>query len=494
MIDSGGVLTACSTTCLNATLDHRNKCFESPCCQTSIPHHLRSFTINMERQGSNGVCASAFLVDKTSYDQGNFSIKTASFIPVSLLWTLTYNKQANNFLWSYTSNKEAKKQAKKQVTCYNNTVPQKRIVDMFDDTLMDTWICDADSLEGNPYLIEGFWDHVPIPKYAKTWCKDICGNVTIPYPFGIGARCSINHWYIVDCNSSTPYLPALNNMEVLGVNLKILTITVNMPWISKCKHPVMNNSPIMSVNLSGSPFLFSKPHNKFVFEGCGSAAIMDNESVAAGCSTTCLNVTHDDTNKCFGNGCCQTTIPHYLKSFNTNLAALKEEDGGCGSAFLVDEASYDQGRFFRNGSFIPISLLWTLTDYDQVTCCSHKNVNQLHDRIGEMLDGTPVITRECYSSMPYKGNPYLIDGCDYFNEPTEECRICEDSGGSCETEDMYDVDGLLFSQKFTCHALDEHRTIVGIILGADGNQIKLPTMWYWPLPFPSLENTNSVSV
>ncbi|KAK1411507.1 hypothetical protein QVD17_38056 [Tagetes erecta] len=177
MIDNGGALTACSTTCLNNTLNHRNKCFGSPCCQSAIPHHLKSFTINMERQEGNGVCGSAFLVDKTSYDHRTFSIKTTSFIPVSILWTINY------------------KQTNKQVTltCYDNTAPQKRKVDMFDDTLMDTWICDADSLEGNPYLIDGFSDHAPISKYAKTRCKDICGNVTIPYPFGIGARCSINH-------------------------------------------------------------------------------------------------------------------------------------------------------------------------------------------------------------------------------------------------------------------------------------------------------------
>ncbi|KAM0005063.1 hypothetical protein Hdeb2414_s0221g00837891 [Helianthus debilis subsp. tardiflorus] len=44
------------------------------------------------------------------------------------------------------------------------------------------------------------------PKYAKDGCKPKCGNVKIPYPSGIGVNCSINKWYNVDCNSSTPYL------------------------------------------------------------------------------------------------------------------------------------------------------------------------------------------------------------------------------------------------------------------------------------------------
>ncbi|PWA49617.1 concanavalin A-like lectin/glucanase domain-containing protein [Artemisia annua] len=97
---------------------------------------------------------------------------------------------------------------------------------------------------------------IAYPNYAKPGCKDTYGNVRIPYPFGIGANCSVNEWYIVECNSSTPYLSALNNhLEVLGVDLENQTITVNMPNFSECIQT-------KKVDLSKSPFLLLESYNK----------------------------------------------------------------------------------------------------------------------------------------------------------------------------------------------------------------------------------------
>ncbi|KAM0038312.1 putative wall-associated receptor kinase, galacturonan-binding domain-containing protein [Helianthus debilis subsp. tardiflorus] len=101
--------------------------------------------------------------------------------------------------------------------------------------------------------------------YAKTGCSDRCGNVIIPYPFGIGAGCAINSWYMVDCKNLTPYLSVLNNhLELLRVDLRDQTVTVSMPRISYCQKPFVNSSHTVSIDLGRSPFLFSKSHNKFV--------------------------------------------------------------------------------------------------------------------------------------------------------------------------------------------------------------------------------------
>lgn len=69
-------------------------------------------------------------------------------------------------------------------------------------------------------------------------CQDMCGYVTIPYPFGIGPSCSINKWYNIDCNSSIPYLSALNNLEVMRISLEEQTLIARVSMITGCKKPV----------------------------------------------------------------------------------------------------------------------------------------------------------------------------------------------------------------------------------------------------------------
>lgn len=193
-------------------------------------------------------------------------------------------------------------------------------------------------------------------EYAKKGCIDTCGEVMIPFPLGIASNCSLNEWYMVDCNASTPYLYALDNLEVLSINLEEQTVTVNVSQMSHFR----NNNHIPSVDLGDGPFVFSESHNIFTVAGCGTAAILEDREVISGCSTTCNNdTTIDESILCFGINCCQTTIRHDIKSYSVDITRLKKKCEAGGSAFLVDKNS-KQGRFpgefvFKgDNSFIPI--------------------------------------------------------------------------------------------------------------------------------------------
>ncbi|KAL8193855.1 hypothetical protein R6Q57_026097 [Mikania cordata] len=456
MMDDESVVTGCSTTCVNDTFSRDgNNCVGNGCCQTDIPRYFRSYSINITGL-EDRACGSAFLVDQINsyeYDQqirssDPFFYRNASFIPVSLLWTLTDSDQ---------------------ITCCYDRDPERPIVGMFNGAPVITlkcYISFRSSAKSNSYLKDGC-DDAKIPKYSKEGCKDMCGDVQIPFPFGIGARCAVNQWYIVDCYSSTPYLPALNHLKVLGVDLENQTVTVATSRITDCQNPVQNSSKIMGVDVGGSPFLFSKRHNKFVFKGCGNAVMkMDNGSVVTACSTACRGgVTHDDINKCFGMGdCCETKIPYYFQSYSIHLSNLEDNGGGCGSGFLVDKTSYNQGSWNTTSFSIPVSFLWTLGDFDQFACCA--DFAERETVSVDMFDGTMMDTLACYTYERSLGNSYLIDGCKYTDHDiylTEECRRCEGRGGYCTRDRVVDVDNLVFSEKFYCY--QEKRTSWGVILG-----------------------------
>ena len=50
------------------------------------------------------------------------------------------------------------------------------------------------------------------------WQKQ-CGNVTIPYPFGIGPGCFLSEWFEMTCNTTfTPPKPFIDSLPVLEIS------------------------------------------------------------------------------------------------------------------------------------------------------------------------------------------------------------------------------------------------------------------------------------
>ncbi|KAF2301577.1 hypothetical protein GH714_026829 [Hevea brasiliensis] len=97
---------------------------------------------------------------------------------------------------------------------------------------------------------------IAAPPMSKLKCKDHCGNISIPYPFGMGNKdCYFNEWFEIKCNESayppTAFIASIEK-EVFYIDVDGRAI-VRSPIISSNCSGRKGDKPI---NLTGSPSIF----------------------------------------------------------------------------------------------------------------------------------------------------------------------------------------------------------------------------------------------
>ncbi|KAF6174251.1 hypothetical protein GIB67_033783 [Kingdonia uniflora] len=132
------------------------------------------------------------------------------------------------------------------------------------------------------------------PLQPKSGCQSTCGDVSIPYPFGIGVGCYQNSGLALECNKSTtsPRL-LLGNIPVRNISLLSGTMTIAV-WVSfDCynKDGTSSRKSGLKTTLS-SLFTFSDTRNKLTAVGCDTNAIMSDRNgniFQSGCMSVCAN-------------------------------------------------------------------------------------------------------------------------------------------------------------------------------------------------------------
>ena len=272
----------------------------------------------------------------------------------------------------------------------------------------------------------------PLDEYmVKPNYRYRCGNVSIPFPFGMGPSCYMNEWYSVNCITINTSFGAekafLNhtklNLELLNVSIELQTVTINSPIAIAFydqRRGVRNNSVQKSIDLAGSPFLFSRIDNLFVVLGCGHANLMEGEKIWAGCTSISCSRNYSTVQGCYGISCCQTTIPsiddYYLTSYSVDFSSTPDGEGnstnGSNSsayAFLVDR-DWFSGNFTLPDDvpgvqyYAPLSMFWIIKEGDNSSYrCNYTSYKS-------SISGSYVHS-PCDCNARYEGNPYLPDGC-----------------------------------------------------------------------------------
>uniref|UniRef100_A0A3Q7I0Z8 Protein kinase domain-containing protein n=1 Tax=Solanum lycopersicum TaxID=4081 RepID=A0A3Q7I0Z8_SOLLC len=297
-------------------------------------------------------------------------------------------------------------------------------------------------------------------------CPKKCGNLTVPYPFGIGlgSGCALDPNFEINCDtdtidSPTPFIGNIRVYDISDAEMRVST-NINQRCYSSTGRLLRNDPSWMNLGTS-SPYSFSTL-NRFTVVGCDEVAIIFGGGFANGCPAICINTSQVTEGSCMGTGCCQITIPKGLRIFNTTMQSSPQNHTGvwsfnpCGYSFLGEGSRFEfKGlQDLRDLNFkkrildnVPIVLDWAIGTLSCVEARKSNDYTCLNN--SQCVDSnTGLGGYRCACNPGYEGNPYIGPGCqdidECLNPNTNLCeQICINLPGSynCSCPQGYRGDG-----------------------------------------------------
>ncbi|KAK3405203.1 hypothetical protein EUGRSUZ_K01462 [Eucalyptus grandis] len=279
---------------------------------------------------------------------------------------------------------------------------------------------------------------------AKPNCVARCGNISIPFPFGIDAGCFLDPWYEIVCpNRTVPILKKIG-LRVLNISLPNYggfvdgMIRVSFPSFiysnASCRGEGLGVPP----SLEGSQFIFSQTWNVFISVGCNTLAIVNStESDVVGCRSSCAgtNTSVSMYNACSGrDGCCQSTLPFNLQFFSVVFKDERGPQEGCKYAFLADRTWFLRSNItdLSFNDMVPVVLEWGISNKTEYGLKLFQQANgsgyldpfrcTRYNLYGSYTSEMPFV--QCFCSSGYRGNPYLTEGCQGVGAASGALVLC----------------------------------------------------------------------
>ncbi|KAL8517231.1 hypothetical protein ACS0TY_015453 [Phlomoides rotata] len=326
---------------------------------------------------------------------------------------------------------------------------------------------------------------------AKPGCPTKCGNLTVPYPFGIGIKggCALSSLFELNCTATYEDPPrALNGdiqfFDISDNHLRVSNVVARRCYDRTGSVTLFNRA---SSNIIGTAFSYSEL-NKFTVVGCDDVALVSGaggRNFTSGCVTLCSNSKDVIDGYCSGIGCCQTSLPKGLKYYITNVMSLNNHItissfNPCSYAFFGEENRFefrgvsdlsDPGFVQRVQDTVPIVLDWAIGN---LTCADVENSGEYACKGNTSCVDTDTDTGlggyRCSCLNGYEGNPYLDPGCtdidECSNTTLNNCdKICINTPGSfnCSCPKGHSGDGRKDGKG--CNATNSEFPVIKAALG-----------------------------
>ncbi|MCO5571533.1 hypothetical protein L7F22_025276 [Adiantum nelumboides] len=263
---------------------------------------------------------------------------------------------------------------------------------------------------------------------------EVCGNLSIPYPFGMSDICGLPE-YRISCKRNASYgdgyLPFLqigtaNTSELQVLEFLTNTLIVNsthlkaMPASKDCPSIDVSGHAVLEL-LKGGPFILSQ-NNWFVVVGCSSqgdctADTVKNESSTISCTTSCYNQFVMDF--CNYYACCINPIPpgSWRLDFQGRGISYAAFPGLCGFSTVLSPLTYtipeNKKGLFAEGHY-GLSLSWALQLLDDGQNCStaKQRTDYACSDMAECIYDESIHGYTCNCTQGYRGDGYKAGiGC-----------------------------------------------------------------------------------
>ena len=258
---------------------------------------------------------------------------------------------------------------------------------------------------------------------AKPGCPDKCGDVEVPYPFGLNEGCSLNEKFLITCNKKQK-VAKLNEITVKSISIEDHEMRVLQYVARDCYDQTGNQVKDDTISvLHAATWTISNTKNKFIVVGCDTFASFngfqngERESFS-GCMPMCRSLGNIVNGSCSGTGCCEIAIPFGLNNMWLDVGSFHNHTSvwvfnPCGFAFIVEQSQFNfSSNYLTNipDKTLPVVLDWSI---ENETCEeAAKNKTKFACKGKSECHDLPTMSGfQCKCKPGYRGNPYLHDSC-----------------------------------------------------------------------------------